>query len=462
MTGPSVTEIAEQTLDLVRRGGVAVEAEVSVDRERLALTRFANSVIHQNVAEDGTSVHVRVHHDGRTASASSTRIDADGLRELVERTIDTVRHAPRDPGWPGLTPPSPPATTAAVDEATVEADPDARAAIVRAFVDAAGGLETAGSCRTTAWDGAFVNSAGHASAGRNAEVAVDGIARVEGADGVARVASSRLGDVDGAILGARAAAKAKAGGDPIELPPGRYAVVLEPEAVADILNNFALYGFNGKAVNERRSFAEVGVDQFDPAVAIVDDAPATGWSHDAEGTPRRRHVLVDGGRTVAVTHDRRTAAEAGTESTGHATGYASWGAFPTHLAMAPWAGEPGEGPVPEEVDGPAADAAVAALVARVDRGLLVTDLWYTRVLDPRTLAVTGLTRNGVWLVENGEIGPPVRNLRFTQEYPAALAPGAVLGVGTSSVAQPDSWVTARWTAPALCLASWNFTGGASG
>jgi predicted Zn-dependent protease len=105
---------------------------------------------------------------------------------------------------------------------------------------------------------------------------------------------------------------------------------------------------------------------------------------------------------------------------------------------------------------------VAALVAGVRRGLLVTDNWYTRVLDPRTLMVTGLTRNGVWLIENGEVTRPVSNLRFTQAYPGALAPGAVLGVGESAVGLVGVNSRARFAAPALHLAGWNYTGGASG
>ena len=114
------------------------------------------------------------------------------------------------------------------------------------------------------------------------------------------------------------------------------------------------------------------------------------------------------------------------------------------------------------MDGPAADSSVAALVAGVERGLLVTDNHYTRVLDPRTLVVTGLTRNGVWLIEHGEITPPVKNFRFTQSYPQALAPDAVLGVGTHAVGLPGAWSELGIHAPALRLASWNYTGGASG
>ena len=165
-----------------------------------------------------------------------------------------------------------------------------------------------------------------------------------------------------------------------------------------------------------------------------------------------------------MTHDRRTAAQAGVESTGHALpGGGSWGAMATNLHLLPALGMAmnGGGQL-SEVDGPAADAAVAHLVARVGRGLLVTDNWYTRVLDPRTLVVTGLTRNGVWLIEDGKITRPVQNMRFTQSYPQALAPGAVLGVGAQSVALPSGWDVTISRAPALHLASWNYTGNASG
>ena len=110
-------------------------------------------------------------------------------------------------------------------------------------------------------------------------------------------------------------------------------------------------------------------------------------------------------------------------------------------------------------------SATAALVAGVARGVLVSDFWYTRAIDPRALSLTGLTRNGVWLVERGEVTRALRNFRFTQSYAQALMPGAVLGVGAVATALPGDTYSAAmpwWTAPALRLASWNFTGGASG
>ncbi len=455
-------DIAAQVLDLVKSESPAAEAEVTVDNTELALTRFANSFIHQNVAEATTAVRLRLHADGRTATGSTTIVDTQGLRGLVERTVAAARLCPPDPHWPGLAPPAPTSPLPQVDDETAHAEPAARAARVRDFISAADGLETAGYCSTIRLATAFANSAGMAADAISALAAMDAIARAGVADGVSRLASSRLSDLDGGQLGARAATKARASLQPHELAAGRYEVVLEPAAVFDLLQNLSFYAFNGKAVNERRSFIEVGEAQFDPALSIVDDPfdpGGFGVAFDAEGTPKARRTFVDAGLSAAVAHDRRSSAQAKTVSTGHALpGAAAFGAIATNLHLVPT----GHGPAPVEVDGPAADSSVAALVGQVSRGLLVSDFWYTRVLDPRTLVITGLTRNGVWLIEDGVVTQPVQNLRFTQSYPQAMAPGGVLGVGSHSVGLPSGWDALAFRAPALRLASWNFTGNASG
>lgn len=461
-------DLATTVLERARAALPDGEIEIAVDRNRVALTRFANSVIHQNVAEDTTVARIRIHREGRTASASSNLVEDADPGELVNRCVDAVKIAPPDPGWPGLAPASKLATTQPLDPATADASPEARAEVVRAFVDAADGLEAAGYCRTNHWSGAFVNSAGQAVASAATECGLAGIARqVDGQnrlDGVARHAPRRIADLDGAALGARAAAKAKASSEAVEFPPGRYEVVLEPTAVVDLVEGLAAYGFNSKAVNERRSFVRLGDAQFDPSISIVDDPLSAGFTFDNEGTARRRLVLVDGGRSSALTFDRRSASEAGdgSESTGHSLEAGPWGPYARYAGLL--ARDPDSVPAPE-VDGPAADVAVSELVAGVERGVLVTDFWYTRVLDPFQLTVTGLTRNGVWLIENGEITKPLRNFRFTQSYAQALMPGAVVNVGRAATPLPGDTYTAtspRWSAPALHLAYWNFTGGASG
>jgi predicted Zn-dependent protease len=453
-------DLAARVVELTRRlAGASAEAEVIAAHTAEALTRFANSAIHQNVADATTTVRLRLHLDGRTAGGSTTVTAAAGLQSLVERTIAATRLAPPDQTWPGLTPPTPLRSVPSFDEATAAAGPHQRAERVRDFVRAAGGLETAGFCRTTYSSGGFANTAGQTAEGRAAEAAMDGIARLDGADGVARRAGSRLTDLDATALGTRAAAKARAGGRPIELPPGRYEVVLEPTAVADILDNLAGFGFNGKAFAQHQSFAELGAQQFDQAVTIVDEPLGATLPFDLEGTPRDTLVLVENGTTTAVSHDRTSAAEAGAASTGHASGASrSWGPIAANLRLTPGRSSDDE---PETGDGPTA-ASARALVAGMRRGLLITDFWYTRVLDQKSLVITGLTRNGVWLVEDGEVTAAVGNMRFTQSYPQALGPGAVLGVGAEAIALPDRWSGVRYTAPALHLKSWNLTGNASG
>ncbi|GAA2045696.1 TldD/PmbA family protein [Catenulispora yoronensis] len=454
--------IAERVLQTAREAvGGSADVDVNVVHEHEALTRFANSYIHQNVASDTDTVTLRIHVDGRTAVNSTTVTDDAGLTALVERTAAAVRLSPADPGWAGLAGPAPLPEAAAPDLATGEADPDLRADHVKAYIEAIGGLTAAGFFRNRMVVTEYANSEGQTARGTVVEAAIDGIAKTPTSDGASRQASRFMGDLDGAALGARAAAKALASQDPIEIEPGEYEVVLEPTAVSDVLWVLGGYGFNGKEFIEGTSFVQLGEAQFDLAVTLVDDplsGPAAGALFDAEGTPRGALTLVRDGVTRAVVHDRRSAREAGVASTGHAdAGSAVHGAEPINLRL-----EPGAGAAPTEVDGPAADSSVLALVEGVRRGLLVTDHWYTRCLDPRRLVMTGLTRNGVWLIENGEITRPVKNLRFTQSYPEALAPGRVLGIGSHAPAFASKYGVQSAMAPALRLAGWNFTGGASG
>ncbi len=458
--GSEQLEIAARLVEAAGKAAPGADVEATVERDERALTRFANSAIHQNVAEDTTKLRLTMHIDGRTVAASSTLTGPDAIDDLVSRTVAAARLAPFDPGWPGVAPAAALADREPDDGSVAAATAEQRATNVRAFVEAAGGLTTAGFCQTWVLTSGFANSAGHAVSGRRTEVSMDGIARTASSDGVARLAAASMSRIDGAVLGARAAAKARAAADPVELPPGRYEVVLEPAAVADLLAAMAMFGFDGKALTEQRSFMEPGKDQFDPLVTIVDDPVGAGvvsLPFDADGTPKHRVTLVDAGRTVTCVFDRRIAARAGAESTGHGLrGGMQAGALASNIGIVP------SGGTATEVDGPVVDSAAADLVAKVGRGVLVTDHWYTRVLDPRTLVMTGLTRNGVWLIENGEVTRPLRNFRFTQSYPQALGPGGVLGIGAVTHTLPHPHAPASGRAPALHLASWNFTGGASG
>lgn len=440
-----VAELLEQ---VARQAGPDAEAVVQVEDADLALTRFAGSAIHQNTAETRRTLHLQLTVDGgRTASASTTR--SRDVADLVAAALAAARLRPRDEAWPGPAGPSPLVLPSVADPATADADPALRAALVGEFVAAARGLATAGYVQTSAVHAVLADSAGQHVTGSSTSAACDGIARLPGADGVARQVAAAVGELDCAALGARAAAKARAGTDPSPVDPGRWPVVLEPTAVADVVAGLLTGQFQAKAVLDGTSGLRPGQQQFDPAVSLTDPA-GLGLPFDGEGTPKRPVELVRDGVPVGLTSDRRTAAATGGTSTGHGgPASATWGPVATDAALAAGGG-----------------GAVDDLVARLERGLLVTDVWYTRVLDPKRSVWTGLTRNGVWLVEDGRVVRPVSTLRFTQSYLEALAPGAVT-VGSEVQALPrtltsTAWGTHRVAVPALGLASWNITGNAAG
>lgn len=465
---PDAVPLADRALEItsdVTRAGGAPDAEiaVSVDIGESSLTRFAGSAIHQNVTEDVASVRITVSLGGRTASVSGAGDGPELLRRLATAALEAARVQPADPDWPGLAPAAPAEPMEHVDAATATASPAARAELVRAFLDAAAGLDCAGFCSSRGATTAFANSSGQRLADSVSFASLDGVARsplvsrpldpdatsdsATLADGSGRAASIALGDLDGTAIGRLAARTARAAAEaPVDIDPGTWSVVLRPSAVADMLAFLAFYGLNSRAVTEGRSFAKPGTEQLDPWITLVCDPldprmPALPF--DAEGTPRSTFELVREGVTGELAADRRDARRAGTVSNGcaFAGGWAGGGIAP---AVALHGGS----------------LADDELLGGLGRALLVHDFWYTRVLDPRPLIVTGLTRNGLFVIEDGVVRRAARNVRFTQSYVDALAPGNVLGLGEAPELLGD--MSLSFLAPSLALRSWNVTGNARG
>jgi predicted Zn-dependent protease len=436
-------EIAGHILDYV---GDRAEAEVVVTGGVAALTRFANSFIHQNVAEEGYEISLRVAVDGRVNSAATTSLQ--DVEKFVDDTVGVAALQRVDEAWPGLTPPMDVVEPHHYDDATAAATPAERAQRVGDFVAAAPDLVAAGYCQTLGHDVAFVNTAGHRAFGRYTRASIDGIHQADGAAGSGHATSVRLADLDGAAVGALAAERARRGRNAFDLKPGEYEVVLGPEAVATIAMFLSYYGFNGKHHAEGQSFVELGKKQFDAAIDMLDDATdsrALGIGFDAEGTPRQRLPLISAGVTKGIAHDRRTATKAGAHPTGHGDpGSEIWGPVPTHVFL-----DGGETPVDE-------------MIGAVDRGLYVATFNYCRVLDPKTVAVTGLTRNGTFMIENGKITGALTNMRFTQSFVAALAQGRVNAIGDDARFADSEFGPGMMHVPSLHLERWNFTGGATG
>jgi len=436
--------LAEQVLSLV---GDRAEAQVRATRRRNGLTRFANSAIHQHVGEDVTSLELLVVRDGRVLQLATTRTDPDTLAGFVDHAVEALGQAPVDATWPGFAPDEPQPDTTDV-EPDPDATPEARAEVVAAFVDADRGGEAAGYCETLDEDVVLAATTGRVRRGRATRATVDGILRTPTSAGSGHMTGHRLAELDGAAAGADAAGLARRGEDPGDVEPGRYEVVLSPEAVATIAVFLGVYGFNARAVAEGRAPLAPGDASFDPAFGLVSDptdARALDLPFDHEGTDRVALPLVIDGRVAGLAHDRRTAAATDTASTGsHGPWSARMGPVPTSLFVAPGTSSPEQ------------------LVGDVERGLLVTAFNYCRVLDGKSLVVTGLTRNGTFLVEDGRVMRPLGNLRFTQSFTAAVAPGAVLGVGDDARHADAEFGPGLAHVPSLRLASLNVTGGQSG
>jgi predicted Zn-dependent protease len=441
-----------KSLDIARRViemlGDRAEAEAVATTGRQALTRFANSFIHQNVSEDTVEVWLRVAADGRVAALQGNRVDDASLKRLVDGALEAASLQPRDEEWPGVAPKAKVPKIRHVDPGTTDVAPEQRASLVSDFINAGEGLSAAGYCDTAFNERSFVNSAGQEATAEDTRASIDGIHQTGESAGSAHQTSVSIGDIDGVAAGTLAAERARKGLNAYDTKPGDYEVVLSPECVASIAIFLSVYGFSGKAVNEGQSFVELGKAQFDPQIVVSDDPLSKGGlgvPFDTEGTPKRRLELVENGVTSGVAHDRRSAKTAGAASTGHA-----------HPQSAVW------GPVAADIVVGGGSESVEDLIAAVDRGIYVATFNYCRILDPKTQVVTGLTRNGTFMIENGKITGALTGLRFTQSFVAALGEGNILGLGNDTRYADSEFGAGFVRAPSVRLASWHFTGGTEG
>lgn len=402
-----LARLAGPALALAGADGV----EVVVTRSAGGLARFANSELSQHVDTEVINVNVRVvAAGGRVGVVSRTTDDPAEVARAAEDALAIARLAPADPDFPGLAPPAA-ADGTAPDQATMATTPADRAAAVRALLDQIpGDVAAAGAYETGVEELGVFTSAGQQVSATLTHAALNTVLSGPTSSGYAESGGRSVADIDPAALGRRALDKVHAGVDPIELDPGVWPVVLEPAATGTLVQFLAMLGFSGRAYEEGLAFTvgRLGEAALHPSVTIVDDATSpdtVGFPFDYEGTPKQRVELVADGVLGSLVHDRATGARAGTGSTGHGLPAPNtYGPLPLNPLMAP-----GDG------------GSVEDLVAGCERGLAITRFHYTNIVQPRETVLTGMTRDGTYLVENGRITRAVRNLRFTQSILEALA-----------------------------------------
>jgi predicted Zn-dependent protease len=436
-----VPDVFDQVVSAARSLGVT-EVEAILASGSQALTRFANNAIHQNVAERTTSLSVRAVIEGRTARASTNRLDPDSIRDTVEQAIALTRLTEPDAE---LLPLAEAAEYRAVERwsaSTARTTPKERAEAVAEAIHVveADGQTAAGIYSTDETHYALLNSRGVHAEYRETMARFSITAMAGDSSGWAKASACDARDLDPLALALTAARKATQSSSPRELAAGRYTVILEPAAVLDLVGQ--MFGdFSATAIRDGRSFLNdrIGKKIFGDNITIHDDAwhpLQAGAPFDGEGVPRRGLTLVEGGVVRDIAYSRQAAAVAGVAPTGH--GF-------------PLPNEYGETPANIVIAG--GDTPVERMVASTGRGILVTRLWYIREVDPYEKIFTGMTRDGTFLVEDGCVTGGVRNFRFNQRLMEMLSNVEAL----SAPVRASGEETFDMVAPAMKVREFNFT-----
>ncbi|HEX6060477.1 MAG TPA: metallopeptidase TldD-related protein [Candidatus Limnocylindria bacterium] len=425
------------------------QAEAVVIARNAALTRFANAAIHQNVVSREAQLRVRVVRGTRVAMVTTDRLDDDGIRHAASEASALAKLTPENPTFGGL--PGDrglrPAPSAFV-ERTADATPLDRARAVKQLCDTAhaASLSAAGYVSTNVQELAIANSLGVWAYAPATTSDVELAALGDAGSAFAQRLSLDFGTLDIAGCAREAVEKATAAQQPRDLAPGTFEVILEPYAVRDMVA-FLGSQLTGLAVEEGRSFVigKLGQKVTGDVTLIDDPFDPNGLprAFDLEGQPSERLTLIERGVARAVVYDSQTAHRTGQKNTGHALPPNPFQpSAPMHLRL-----EPG---------GKTRDQ----LITETKRGVLVTRFWYTRWVHQLRTIVTGMTRDGTFAIEDGQIAYPVKNFRFTQSYHDAL--GGTLGVGSELAllvpGEQFGLQVSSYRVPALRLGAFTFTG----
>lgn len=407
-----IKRIAERIL----ARSTADQTEVLVTASDSALTRFANSTIHQNVTETDAEVKVRVvlrepsGVGAKIGVASTNNLEEAALLRTLEAALSIARLQPLNPDWRSLPPAQPVTEVASFSEATAGCTPEerARGAGTICLLARDAGVVASGALTTASLEIGIANSLGVSAYHRTTQADINTVIMTETSAGYASAFSMDVRSLDFEAIGREAVTKCLRSRDPKPLEPGEYTVILEPYAVQDFLHMMTWTGFGAVAYQEGRSFmaGRLGQQIVDPRVSIWDDGlsdDGVPFPFDFEGVPKQRVDLIEAGVARGVVYDSYSAGKEARSSTGHA--------LPAPNPM---------GPLPLNLFFAGGDTSIEEMIRGTQRGIYVTRFHYTRPVDPVRVVITGMTRDGTFLVENGEIAYPVKNLRFTQSYLESL------------------------------------------
>jgi len=417
----------------------ADQAEAILVTTTSALTRFAESVIHQNVAERDTMVSVRAVVGKRIGCARGNQRTKRQVEAVAHRALDLARVSAENEQFVSLPSPQPIERVECFAKATAASDPEHRAEAARAVVEvaAASRCRASGSLSAESVEIAVANSLGVRAYAPATEASLVTVIADDDSSGYAEWHGIDIAKLDAVEIADIATGKFVEGRGAEPIDPGEYTVILEPLAVGDMLSLLAYVGLGALALQEGRSFltGRIGDKVMGDNITLWDDATdprGLAFPFDWEGVPHEKVPIIENGVARGVAYDSYTANKEGKQSTGHAfPAPNTYGPMPTNLFLAP------------------GEATLEEMIASTTRGILVTRFHYTNIVHEKQTTITGMTRDGTFLIENGRLIRPLKNLRFTQSIVEALSNVELIGRDCELV--PHAY------APPLKISSFAFT-----
>ncbi|MGB9666972.1 MAG: TldD/PmbA family protein [Candidatus Cryosericum sp.] len=441
----------EELFDLMQealRGSDADQTEMVAMTTNSALTWYAENIIHQHVAEHTGQVQVRAVLGKKVGSASTTDCTAQGMALVVQEASQAARLMPDNPDFPGLPLPQPlpVAPAGAWVEATARSQPEERVHAVMRIIDRAqrAQLRAAGTCAAQESELAVMSSTGVAAYHRFTTASLKAVIMGDDSSGYGFLSSADVGNMDPEAVGEEAVRTALETRHPIEVEPGAFEVVLSPYAMEELMSMLAYLALSARSVEEHTCFLEghEGEQIVSPLVSLYDDGldPAgMPVPFDFEGMPKQRVDFLKQGRGGGVVYDTAYAVKMGRQTTGHALQQPNdMGPFPLNIFME------------------AGDSSEEEMVSHMERGIYVSRFWYGNPVEPRRVVVTGTTRDGTYLIENGRRTRGVRNLRFTQGLVDMFAHTVEVSRNRSVLASP--YGIGAMVLPGIRAREFQFTG----
>ena len=422
----------------------ATNTEIVISQTVEDLTRFANNSIHQSVSLTDSLVHVRVVVGKKIGVVRTNVFSGEGVRWAIKTAKELSAFQNDDPHFVDLPHKAAYKKHDAVYEKAVHLGPKGRAKAIKVVIDASQKKKLSASGWFVESDRISIVANSNGVWGYQASKSATFSTIITGADGSGYGSHSAKGgkDIDTAYVSKQAIGKAVQG-KLLDIEPGEYEVILEPPAVAELLDFFSWVGPNARMYHEDASFYHGNIDKklLHESLTILDDpGHEMGYpiGFDWEGFPKTAQTLVQNGVLKSVAYDSYHAAKYKSPNTGNALlAPNTFGPVPTHIVIAP------------------GDKSLSTMIKSIKKGILVTRFWYTRIIHHKKVLLTGMTRDGTFLIENGKIKGRVRNMRYTESVLEALRDIRGIGDTQQLVGSDEGSPT---LVPALHLGKFRFSG----